>query len=228
MSKKGRNAHKTYILCLQKVKMGVYFTMLNDVNEFDSRGWFRLKKNPFLILVVILLAVSLAATAEDAGFKPGDWAFNHAPEEPVLSLREDGAGTFYGLPCRWEDDGAFLRLTAENGTEFSLRYRMTDDRMMVWLPAEYVRAEGDAHEGVAGSWKGKNGSGNTFIFREEDNMFLEDGTFTGSFKVDPEAGTIRLVYIGGFDDALLYFSQEGNGDLKIEYPWTLVKTEQTP
>ena len=228
MSKKGKNAHKTYILCLQKVKMGVYFTLLNDGVESIARGWFRLKKIPFLILVMILLVVTFTVTAEEVAFRPGDWAFNHAPEETVLSFQEDGTGAFYGIPCRWEDDGTFLHLTLETGAEFFLRYRMADEHAIIWLPAEYVRAEGDAHEGVAGSWKGKNGSASTFIFREEDNMFLEDGTFTGTFKADSEAGTIRLAYIGGFGDALLYFIQEGNDDLKIEYPWTLVRTEQTP
>ena len=59
-------------------------------------------------------------------------------------------------------------------------------------------------------------------------MFLEDGTFTGTYRVDPEAGTIQLVYIGGFGDALLYFTQEGNDDLKVEYPWILVETQKTP
>lgn len=202
--------------------------MLNDVIEFDSRGWFQTKKACFLFLVLILLTVSLAAAAGDAGFRSGDWAFNHAPEETVLSLQEGGAGTFYGLPCSWEDDGEFLRLVSEDGAETLIRYRVTDEQATIWLPAEFSRIEGDAHKGVSGSWKGKNGSGNTFIFREEDHMFLEDGTFTGTYRVDPEAGTIQLVYIGGFGDALLYFTQEGNDDLKVEYPWILVETQKTP
>ena len=221
MSKKGRNAHKTYILCLQKVKMGVYFTMLNGDIEFVSRGWFRLKKVSFLFLVLILLVVSVAPAEETPGFRPGDWAFNHAPETSVLVLREDGSGAFYGLPCSWEDDGEFLHLTAEDGAETLLRYKVTEEQTTIWLPAEYSRVEGDAHKGV-------NGSGSSFIFREEDNMFLEDGTFTGTFRVKPEEGTIQLIYIGGFGDALLYFSQEGNDDLKVEYPWILVETQQTP
>ena len=202
--------------------------MLNDVIEFDSRGWFQTKKACFLFLVLILLVVSVAPAEETPGFRPGDWAFNHAPETSVLVLREDGSGAFYGLPCSWEDDGEFLRLVSEDGAETLIRYRVTDEQATIWLPAEFSRIEGDAHKGVSGSWKGKNGSGNTFIFREEDHMFLEDGTFTGTYRVDPEAGTIQLVYIGGFGDALLYFTQEGNDDLKVEYPWILVETQKTP
>ena len=202
--------------------------MLNEGYEFDLRGWFRLKKVAFLILVLILFCVSVAAADETAGLGPGDWAFNHAPEESVLLLQEDGTGAFYGLPCSWKDDGSFLYLTVEDGTEIALRYLAADGKTTIWLPAEYVRAEGDANEGIMGAWKGKNKSGNTFIFREEDMRFLEDGTFTGSFTVDPEAGTVRLVYIGGFEDAVLYFRQDGNDDLKIEYPWTLTETQKTP
>ena len=227
MSKKGRNARKTYILCLQKVKMRVYFTMLNEDMKSVLRGWFQLKKVSFLFLVLILLSISLAAPAESTGFRPGDWAFNYAPETSVLLLREDGTGIYQGTPCTWQDDGTFLRLAGEAG-EISLRYRVTDGKTMIYLPSEYFRAEDDTGEGILGSWVRKEPSKSTFIFRGRDGMFLEDGTFTGTFRVDPEAGTILLVYIGGFEDTLLYYSQEGNDDLKIEYPWTLVETVKTP
>ena len=49
----GKKAHKTYILCLQIVKMGVYFSVLKDEIEFVSGGWFRLKKVVFLFLVLV-------------------------------------------------------------------------------------------------------------------------------------------------------------------------------
>ena len=224
----GKKAHKTYILCLQIVKMGVYFSVLKDEIEFVSGGWFRLKKAVFLFLVLVLLAGFAAAGAEEAGFRPGDWAFNHAPETSVLVLREDGTGVFQGVSCIWEDDGTFLHLTAETGEELSLRYLTSEERTVIYLPAEYVRVEGDAHEGVFGSWKGKTSEGSTFIFRQEDKRFLEDGTFTGTFRADPEEGTILLVYIGGFGDTLLYYSQEGNDSLTVEYPWPLVETQPAP
>ena len=60
-------------------------------------------------------------------------------------------------------------------------------------------------------------------------MFLEDGTFVGTFTEDPEAGTVQLVYLQQmFDDTLCYFRLEGNDVLKMEYPWPLVETQKAP
>ena len=189
-----------------------------------------IRKTAFLTLVMILiLSMIAAASAESAGFRPGDWAFNHEPEKSVLLLREDGTAVWKGKDCTWQDDGEYLHLATGNGEEVSLRYRTAEGKTLIWLPVEYVRAEGVPGEGLIGAWIGKESEGSTFIFRESDHMFLEDGTFTGTFRTDPEAGTVLLVYLQHlFDDTLCYFRLEGNDILKMEYPWPLVETQQTP
>ena len=180
------------------------------------------------LLLILILFISGAASAENAGFRPGDWAFNYEPGKSVLLLREDGTAVWKEQQCTWQDDGEYLHLIPENGEGISIRYQITADEALIWLPIEYRRAEGVPGEGLIGAWVGKESEGSTFIFRETDHMFLEDGTFTGTFRTDPEAGTVLLVYLQYFDDTLCYFSLEGNDVLKMEYPWPLVATQITP
>ena len=178
----------------------------------------------WLILLVCFCAI-VAAGAE--GFPKGDWAFNHAPEESVLLVREDGTAVFQGKEYTWETEEEFLHLTDAEGTKTSLRYRTEDGKTLLYLPAEYRRAEDVPGEGLLGAWIGKESEGSNYIFRG-DGMFLEDGTFTGTYQIDAEAGTVLLHYIRYFDDTLVYFRVEGNDTLKVEYPWPLVERQETP
>jgi len=180
---------------------------------------------PVLVLI-LALGVSFPATAENAGFPTGDWAFNYAPEESVLLLREDGTAVLKGQDYTWTDDGEFLTLTEENGETVSLRYLATEKKTLLYFPTEYVRAEDVPGFGLIGAWKGKESEGSTFIFRS-DKMFLEDGTFTGTFRMDPEAGTLLLVYIKYFEDTLCYFRLD-NDILTVDYPWPMVERQATP
>lgn len=179
-------------------------------------------------VLVILLCFSVIAAAGAEGFPVGDWAFIHAPEESVLLLREDGTAVLKGRDCTWQDDAekGFLRFASE-GEETSLRYLVTEDKIQLYFPVEYNRVEDVPGEGLIGAWIGKDSEMSTFIFRQ-DNMFLEDGTFTGTFRQDNETGSLLLAYIKYFDDTLCYFSLEGNDVLKVDYPWSMVETQKTP
>lgn len=187
-----------------------------------------MKKASFPVLVLILVfSICVAALAEETAFRPGDWAFDYAPEQSVLLLREDGTAVYEGQECRWTDDGTFLRLTAEGGEETAIRYLVTEKKTILYFPKVYVRVENDPGEGLIGAWVGRETKGSTFIFRK-DGMFLEDGTFTGTFRTDPEAGTFLLVYIKYFDDTLCYYRMEGNDVLTVDYPWPMVERQETP
>ena len=179
-------------------------------------------------VLVILLCFSVIAAAGAEGFPAGDWAFIHAPEESVLLLREDGTAVLKGREYTWQDDAenGFLRF-ASDGEETSLRYLVTEDKVQLYFPAEYNRVEDVPGEGLIGAWIGKDSEMSTFIFRQ-DNMFLEDGTFTGTFRQDQETGSLLLAYVKYFDDTLCYFSLEGNDVLKVDYPWSMVETQKTP
>ena len=179
-------------------------------------------------VLVILLCFSVIAAGYAEGFPAGDWAFIHAPEESVLLLREDGTAVLKGREYTWQDDAenGFLRF-ASDGEETSLRYLVTEDKVQLYFPAEYNRVEDVPGEGLIGAWIGKDSEMSTFIFRQ-DNMFLEDGTFTGTFRQDKDTGSLLLTYVKYFDDTLCYFSLEGNDVLKVDYPWSMVETQKTP
>ena len=179
-----------------------------------------------LVCLLLLFALCAAGTAvsESTQITAGDWAFTHAPEESVLLLREDGTAVFKGQEYSWTGDGEFIRLAAEGGEEISLRFVTTEEKTLLYIPKEYVRAEGYSREGLPGVWTGKGEGKSSFIFRD-DEMFLEDGTFIGTFRVDEEAGTILLAYSQYFDDTLCYFRMDGNDALTVDYPWTMVKTQ---
>lgn len=185
-----------------------------------------IRKLVCLLLLFALCAVG-TAVSESTQITAGDWAFTHAPEESVLLLREDGTAVFKGQEYSWTGDGEFIRLAAEGGEEISLRFVSTEEKTLLYIPTEYIRAEEYPGEGLYGAWIGKEHEGSTFIFRE-DNRFLEDGTFTGTFRIDEEAGSFLLVYIRYFDDTLCYFHMEGNDALTVDYPWTMVETQAAP
>ena len=179
-----------------------------------------------LVCLLLLFALCAAGTAvsESTQITAGDWAFIHAPEESVLLLREDGTAVFKGQEYSWTGDGEFIRLASESGEEISLRFVTTEEKTLLYIPKEYVRAEGYSREGLPGVWTGKGEGKSSFIFRD-DEMFLEDGTFIGTFRVDEEAGTILLAYSQYFDDTLCYFRMDGNDALTVDYPWTMVETK---
>ena len=176
------------------------------------------------LLILFVLCAAGTASAEGAQIGPGDWAFIHAPQESVLLLREDGTAVFEGQEYSWTGDGEILRLAAESGEEITLRFVTAGEKTLLYIPTEFVRMEGYTGEGLLGVWTGKEHEGSTFIFRD-DGLFLEDGTFTGSYRVDREAGTFLLIYSQYFDDTLCYFRMDGNDALTVEYPWTMVETQ---
>ena len=179
-----------------------------------------------LVCLLLLFALCAAGTAvsESTQITAGDWAFIHAPEESVLLLREDRTAVFRGAECSWTGDGELIHLIPEEGGEITLRLVTTEEKTVLYIPTEYVRAEGYIREGLPGVWTGKEAGKSSFIFRD-DSVFLEDGTFTGTFRVDEEAGTILLVYSQYFDDTLCYFRMDGNDALTVDYPWTVTETQ---
>lgn len=179
-----------------------------------------------IVCLILLFALCAAGTAvsESTQIAAGDWAFNHAPEESVLLLREDGTAVFRGQEYSWTGDGEFIRLAAEGGEEISLRFVTTEEKTLLYIPSEYIREEDYPGEGLYGAWVGKEHEGSTFIFRD-DNRFLEDGTFTGTFRIDEEDGTFLLIYPEYFDDTLCYFRLDGNNVLTVDYPWPMVETQ---
>jgi hypothetical protein len=197
-----------------------------DEEMADTRCMLR-RLSCFVCLAVLLVPFPACGTAAGSPLV-GGWAFNYAPEEAVLLVREDGTAEYEGRAFSWEDNGTFLVLTdAETGEKVSLRYTVKEGTILLYLPKVYLRFADLPGEGLTGAWIGEESEGSTFIFRE-DHRFLEDGTFTGTFRADPEAGTFLLIYPQYFDDTLCYFRMEGNDRMTVEYPWPLVEWQKEP
>ena len=106
------------------------------------------------LLILFVLCAAGTASAEGTQIGPGDWAFIHAPEESVLLLREDGTAVFEGQEYSWTGEGEFLRLEAESGGEITLRFVVTGEKTLLYIPTDFVRMEGYTGEGLLGVWTG--------------------------------------------------------------------------
>lgn len=191
-------------------------------SSFHVRLW----KVAFIL--ALCLAVSAGSLGEAAFPLIGDWAFNHAPETSVLLVREDGTAVYDGRDWTWEGDETFLTLKDAEGETFPIRYIADEKGVWIYLPGEYTRRDKLTDEEIWGAWIRDTSDMSSFIF-EKDGRFMEDGTFVGTYKVDPEAGTFLLQYqpAGYFDDTLCYFLREGD-HMTIFYPWTMVAAKAAP
>ena len=179
-----------------------------------------MKKVLFLVTVFVLLCCFsglLPAYAE--GFPAGEWAFSSAPDVPILRIDGNGGALYKGLAYQYEDDGQFLTLTGEEGEALRLRYLVTEKVVYLYVDCAYSRKEGTAGEGIVGVWN-LDGSETGFIEFTSNGRFLEDGYFDGTYEVDEENGSIRLIYTMYFNDTVCYFLQEGE-HMNLEYPWSL-------
>jgi hypothetical protein len=184
----------------------------------------------FVSLVVLCLLVTAGCLGENAAgaFPAGEWAFNHAPETVVLAVREDGSAVYDGKGFTWESDGCFLTLTDAEGEKSSFRYAVEDESVRIFLPGEYTRVDKLTDEEIWGVWVKDGSQMSSFVF-EKDGRFMEDGTFVGSYTVDPEAETILLKYqpAGYFNDTLCYFIREAD-HMAVYYPWILIAAQADP
>ena len=170
-------------------------------------------------LLVLLLCFTFAAAGHAEGFPAGEWAFSSEPDVPVLRIEEDGNALYKGNAYHWEDDGQFLVLTGDEGEEIRLRYLVTEKTVYLYVNSSYSRKEGTAGEGIIGVWN-MDGSETSFFEFTKNGRFLEDGVFDGTYQVDEENGSFRLIYTMYFSDTVCYFLQEGE-HMSLEYPWSL-------
>ena len=191
-------------------------------SSFHIRVWM------VAFLLILCLAFSAAALGGENFPLVGDWAFNHAPEKTVLLVRDDGTAVYDGRDWTWEGDETFLNLQNTEGETFSIRYAADEDGIRIYLPGDYTRRDKLVDEEIWGAWIKDTSDASSFIF-EKDGRFMEDTTFVGTYKVDPEAGTFLLQYqpAGYFNDTLCYFEREGD-HMTVFYPWPLTAVQANP
>lgn len=175
-----------------------------------------------IVFTTFMILLSCIAEAAEEKTLFGKWAFSHDPASAVLTLNEDGSGSYFQTDIFWSEENGTLFLADAQGSGFKLKFDLTGDSMTVYLPSLYERISEIGEEGdVIGTWKATGDNQSSYVFTE-NGKFLEDGIFTGDYLFDAENGTVTLKYVGGFADTLIYVSFF-EGKLTVEYPWTLVQ-----
>ncbi len=178
----------------------------------------------FSLVLAILLCAALTVSAAAEGFPAGDWAFGSDPGTSVLRLNEDGTAVYQNTEYTFEDDGEVLSLKDAEGEVLRLRYRVTEKNKWLYVTMNYTRKEGTTGEDLQGVWN-LDGSEKAFFEFSAKNTFLEDGVFTGTYKVDYENHSFTLIYPMLFDDTVCYFTIDGQ-HMTVEYPWSVVETQE--
>lgn len=188
-----------------------------------------MRKNALMGVLLLLLLCFFSMTPACAeGFPAGEWAFSSEPDVPVLRIGEDGSALYKGIAYQFEDDGRFLILTGEEGEVLRLRYLVTEKAVYLYVNSSYSRKEGTAGEGIVGVWN-MDGSETSFFEFTKNGRFLEDGVFDGTYQVDEEEGSFRLIYTMYFSNTVCYYLREGE-HMSLEYPWSLkeIREETAP
>ena len=155
------------------------------------------------------------------------WAAVYEKDKEILSFKKDGGAVYKGTEYdSYTIDDDFI--TFKGKEELKSRYVMKRKKMLLYETKDYKKevvegAYNDVPEdSVVGLWSFD--ANYSFEFTEK-GTFYEDRNFPGHYLVDEEAHTIKLMYNDHFEDIYLYYTREGDV-LKIEYPWSLVPTEE--
>ena len=90
--------------------------------------------------------------------------------------------------------------------------------MIVYETSTYYRDGGETEDGIYGVWRQDNG----WLFRfTKDGQFSEEDFFSGSYRINKDEQSIKLMYSDPIPDAILYYSLDGD-NLTVEYPWPMV------
>ena len=169
-----------------------------------------------LALTTVMLILGGCGKAES-------WAYNHEPTEEALALYDNGEAVFKGNTYKYEKDEDSITLTDKDGVSVEHRYYM-DNGMMVFYDESVYDYQGEGQpDSIVGTWTQDNGW--LFTFTSEGE-FSEEDIFYGHYSVDEENSSIKLMYSDPIEDAILYYSLDGD-KLTIDYPWPMVVTQKT-
>jgi major membrane immunogen (membrane-anchored lipoprotein) len=181
---------------------------------------------PTLFVVLLMLLLMTACGKNDTAKSDktlgicGSWAYTHDKETAIAVFREDGTAQYEGKDYSFESDSQFIKLKNTDGEIVELRYALDDEGMYLYSNNTYTFSGEGEPDGLVGEWSctEKNWS---YSFTET-GTFKEDGFFSGTYTIDDENSTFKLVYNDEFEDTVCYFQLEEN-KLHIEYPWRMVR-----
>ena len=176
-------------------------------------------KNHFA--VIALFTVFTAFVLGGCGKKTESWAYIHEPSKEILALYDNNKAEYKGEEYNYSKDDAYILLKDKSGEETKYRYIPDGDKMIFYETSTYKRDASTPGKGIVGLWTQDNGWLYQFT---EQGTFSEENIFYGHYAVDEDAHTIKLMYDDPIEDAILYYSLDGD-ELTIDYPWPMVHTE---
>ena len=176
-----------------------------------------MKKISIYSTFITILCVFALLTG--CGAKTEKWAYIHEPMEAVITLKSNGKATYQGNEYTYTKDDTYITLKAGDGEQKKLRYELDGDKMTLYEESTYTRnGEG---EGIVGTWTQPNG----WSYRFTDNgEFSEESIFFGHYTVDEADSTIKLMYDEPYEDAILYYTLDGD-NLTVAYPGPMVRVQ---
>jgi hypothetical protein len=174
------------------------------------------------LLSVLAAFVAVTAFLVACNVNTESYAYIHDPETEIIALSDNGKAVYKGNGYTYTKDESFIYLKGKDGETIQLRYipNEKDDGMILYEKSTYVYSGDDEPDGIVGVWKQDNGWEYQFT---ENGTFSEENIFFGHYAVDEKASTIKLMYDDPIEDAILYYSLDGN-NLTIDYPWPMVRT----
>ena len=148
------------------------------------------------------------------------WAYIHDPQTEILALYDNGRAVYKGSDYKYTKDDRYIVLTDKAGTETKLRYVPDGDKMLLYERSVYTYGGEGTPDSVVGAWGQDNGWSYEFT---DKGTFSEESIFFGHYTVDENEHTIKLMYDDPIEDAILYYSLDGN-ELTVDYPWPMVPT----
>ena len=169
-----------------------------------------------------ITVVSMVAILSGCGSHKEEWAYSHDPQEPVITLSDNGRCTYKGSEYTYDKDDTFITLKSDKGETIKMRYQMDGDQMILYEESTYDLCTEDTGT-IVGVWKQDNGWSYQFTANGE---FAEENIFHGHYSVDESKKCIRLMYDDPIEDAYLYYALNDSGDkLTVAYPWPMVRVK---
>ena len=180
----------------------------------------KINKSVFLVLMICMLISGACSCGGSKGPLDGQWAYIHDTDKAALIIQSDGKAVLDNVKYSCTYDGSYITLTDSDSNVKKLRYVVTEKGILLYKATDYVRSDADSSSDIVGEWKDTPDNW-SYEFTAE-GTFVEDGFFSGTYKVNEAEGTITLTYNEDTDETVIYFSVSGD-TLTIEYPWPMVK-----
>ena len=150
------------------------------------------KKSLVLLLTLSIIAAVFTGCSGDKNPLVGEWAYLHDKETTAFTVTSKGKANLDGVEYDCTYDDSFITLSASDSKTQKLRYILTDEGLVLYKSTDYTYSGDGTPTDVVGRW---DCTPNSWSYDFTANgEFVEDGFFSGTYKVNTSDGTIVLDY----------------------------------